>query len=115
MKVPSAGIIFGYFFVFCAAACSADNCGPGYLGGSFRSLAPWEGGLNLVGFSRTRALEDFLGALWEALRIAKEEVEEVVDAIRVRQIAPRWGRRNRGIEVGGGILDWGGGEERDGG
>jgi CRISPR/Cas system-associated protein Cas5 (RAMP superfamily) len=44
-------------------------------------------------------LEDFLGALWEALRIAREEevvevVEVVVVAIRVRQIAPRWGRRN---------------------
>jgi hypothetical protein len=48
-----------------------------------------------------------LGALWEALRIAREEVVEVVEvvvAIRVRQIAPRWGRRNRGIEVVGGIL-----------
>jgi hypothetical protein len=39
-----------------------------------------------VGFSRTRGLDDFLGALWEALRIAREEV---VVAIRVRQIAPR--------------------------
>jgi hypothetical protein len=46
-----------------------------------------------VGFSRTRGLDDFLGALWEALRIAREEVEVevvvVVVAIRVRQIAPR--------------------------
>ena len=46
-----------------------------------------------MGFSRTRGLDDFLGALWEALRIAREEVEVevvvVVVAIRVRQIAPR--------------------------
>jgi hypothetical protein len=48
-----------------------------------------------------------LGALWEALRIAKEEVELVVVAIRVHQITPRWGRRNRGMEVVGGILNWG--------
>lgn len=45
------------------------------------------------------------------MRIAREEVEVVVDVIRVCQIAPRWGRRNRGIEVGGGILDWRGEKE----
>jgi hypothetical protein len=60
-----------------------------------------------VGFSRTSGLEGPLEAglgmcFLEALRI----VAEVVDGAerRGRQIAPPWGRRNRGIDVGGIVL-----------
>ena len=86
MKVPSGGIIFGYFFFVCLAISSSDNGGPGYLGPSLRSRAGWDGGTNLEGFSRTRGLEDFLGALWEALRIAREEVELVVVVLIVEEV-----------------------------
>ena len=57
IKVPSGGIRFGYFFFLCLAAASADSWGPGYRGGSLRNRAPWDGGLNLAGFSRTSGLE----------------------------------------------------------
>jgi hypothetical protein len=99
IKLPGGGIRFGYFFVLCLAAASADNWGPGYLGGSLRSREPWDGGLNLVGFSRMRGLELLEGGLvtFEACRI----VREVDDGIgrRVLHITPRWGSKNRGIEV----------------
>lgn len=101
MKLPSGGIIFGYFFVSCAAFCSADSWGPGYLGASARSRRPWEGGLNLVGFSRTRGLELLLELL-EALRMSMEALEGC--ATRVRHIAPPCGNRNRGMEAVGGIV-----------
>ena len=95
MNVPSGGIILGYFFVCILTFSSADRSGPGYRGASFRSLEPCEGGTNLVGFSRTRALEGFLlGALVDAWRMFRDW-DGIVK--RVLQIAPRWGRRNRGI------------------
>jgi len=104
MKVPSAGIIFGYFFVLCLAISSSDNWGPGYLGPSLRSRAGWDGGVNLEGFSRTRGLEFEVDVffLFEALRIVRD-VEEGVER-RVRHIAPLCGSRNRGIEVVGDML-----------
>jgi hypothetical protein len=107
IKVPSGGIILGYFFFFCAANSSADKLGPGYRGASLRSRAPCDGGVNLDGFSRTRGFELFLGALCEALRIVRA-VDVDVER-RVRHNALPWGKRNRGIVVGG-IL----GETRDG-
>ena len=99
-KLPSGGIIVGYFFVCCLACSSADNWGPGYLGGSFRIRDPWEGGLNLVGFSRTNGLEllEPFFTLFEAWRMIVPEVVGVGDRDnRVRHIVPLWGRRNRGI------------------
>jgi hypothetical protein len=103
MKLPSGGIIFGYFFVFCLATSSSDNWGPGYLGASLRSRAGWDGGVNLDGFSRTRGLDFELEVffLFEALRIARD-VDEGFGR-RVRHIAPLCGSRNRGIEVVGGM------------
>jgi len=56
MKLPSGGIIFGYFFVACLALSSSDKLGPGYLGASLGRRAPWDGGLNFEGFSRTSGL-----------------------------------------------------------
>lgn len=110
MNVPSGGIIFGYFFAFCAAASSSDNCGPGYRGASFLRRAPWDGGTNFVGFSRTNCLGGCfdvafgLGTLeaWRTVRTVEEGVESLV-----RHIDPLWGRRKRGIEVVGGILGYG--------
>lgn len=100
MKVPSGGIMLGYFFAACAAFSSADSCGPGYLGASLRSLAPWEGGLNFAGFSRTSGLEGFDGLelffeLFDALRMNKEGL--VGWETCVRHIVPARGNRNRGI------------------
>lgn len=89
--------MLGYFLVAILACSSADKFGPGYLGGSFRSLEPWEGGLNLVGFSRRMGLEllfllgAFLEDTWRMLW-GLEAVER-----RVRQMALLWGSRNRGI------------------
>ena len=57
MKVPSAGIMLGYFFVLCSVFCSPVSCGPYWRGICCFSLLPWEGGLNLAGFSRTRGFE----------------------------------------------------------
>lgn len=112
MNVPSGGIIFGYFFVFCAAASSSDNFGPGYLGASLRKRAPWEGGLNFVGFSSTSGFEGlpeglilFWGTFEEAWRMVRE-VEDGAES-RTRHIAERWGRRKRGIKVVGGIAEVG--------
>jgi hypothetical protein len=84
MKVPSAGIMLGYFFVFCAFTCSDERGGPGYRGGSFRSFAPCDGGLNFAGFSRTGTFRAPLGfgtAFWEVLRMlcAIVELDTVLD------------------------------------
>jgi len=79
--------MFGYFFVFCIACSAGDNWGPGYLGGSFRSLAGCDGGLNLAGFSRTRGLEGFLaGVFFEAWRTFRGVADGA--ARRVRHIRP---------------------------
>ena len=94
MNVPSGGIILGYFFVACAAFCSSVIWGPAYWyrGGPFEILEPWEGGLNLAGFSRTRGFPGFA----------------FVVALRTNwflQIAPVCGRRNLGIvAILGGIV-----------
>jgi hypothetical protein len=101
MKVPSGGIIFGYFFFVCLAISSSDNWGPGYLGASFLSRAGWDGGTNLDGFSRTRGFDVEFFFLLEALRIVREI--EVGTERRVHHMAPRCGSRNRGIDVVGGI------------
>jgi hypothetical protein len=78
MKVPGAGIMLGYFFVCWAFTCSSERRGPGYRGGSFRSFAPWDGGLNFAGFSRTGTFGTafaFGAAFWEALRMPCAIVE----------------------------------------
>lgn len=99
--------MFGYFFAFCAAASSSDSFGPGYLGASFLNRAPWEGGLNFVGFSSTKGL---MGCFEAGLVLDAFEAWRMVSAVdeglesRGRHIAPLWGRRKRGIEVVGGIL-----------
>lgn len=51
-KVPFAGIILGYFLFLRASLSTGEIVGPGYWRGAFLSRAGWEGGLNLVGFSR---------------------------------------------------------------
>lgn len=101
MKVPSGGIIFGYFFFVCVAISSSDNRGPGYLGASLRRRAGWDGGTNLEGFSRTRGFDVECFFLLETLRMEREV--EVGTERRVRHIALRCGSRNRGIDVVGGI------------
>lgn len=104
MNVPSAGIMLGYFFVFCAFTCSDERRGPGYRGGSFRSFAPWDGGLNFAGFPRTGTLGAvftlafvFVAAFWEALRILCTIVE--LDMVLNLQIGLLWGSRKRGIDA----------------
>jgi hypothetical protein len=57
-------------------------------------LEPCDGGLNFVGFSRTRGFDAALGLLVEAWRMVRGAL-----ARRVRQMAPPWGRRKRGIVV----------------
>lgn len=103
IKLPSGGIIFGYFFVVCLAISSSDNWGPGYRGPCLRSRAGWDGGVNLEGFSSTSGFDfEFEFFFWfEALRIVWE-VEAGIER-RVRHIALLCGSRNRGIEVVGGI------------
>lgn len=59
-----------------------------------RGLEPCDGGLNFVGFSRTRGFDAALGLLVEAWRMVRGAL-----ARRVRQMAPPWGRRKRGIVV----------------
>jgi hypothetical protein len=91
--------MLGYFFVFIFSFSSADRSGPGYRGASFLSLEPWDGGTNLVGFSRTRGLElevpvRFLDGLVDAWRTMRDWAGVVN---RVRQIVPLWGSRNRGM------------------
>jgi hypothetical protein len=106
INVPSAGIILGYFFVAWRACSSADSCGPGYRGASFRGREPWEGGLNLAGFSRTRGFgargvdffDNGLEAFFEACRTFCGAAK------RERQIELPWGSKKRGIGVVGGIL-----------
>lgn len=57
MKLPSGGSMLGYFFFFRASICAGDMCGPGKLLGAGRSIRDgWEGGLYLLGFSRTLGL-----------------------------------------------------------
>jgi hypothetical protein len=105
MNEPSGGIILGYFFVCCAFTSASERRGPGYRGGSLRSLEPWEGGLNFAGFSRTRVLDcpkfgvkfGFRGTFWEALRMALAIVE--LDTLLDFQIEPLCGSRKRGMEA----------------
>jgi len=64
MKLPAAGIMCGYCFVFCAAFSVADSGGPGYWRGGGRLRRDgWEGGLNLAGFSRARGFAEEEGLL----------------------------------------------------
>lgn len=63
IKVPSGGIIFGYFFVLRDVASSSLSFGPGYLGASFSRLLGCEGGVNFAGFSSTRGLDFFVDLL----------------------------------------------------
>jgi hypothetical protein len=86
-KVPSGGIIVGYFLRSCNDFSSAESSGPGYLGAVFGRLDPWEGGLNLVGFSRAKGLKPGLG---EALFEARRMVWKVVDGAgrRARHMRP---------------------------
>jgi hypothetical protein len=94
---------FGYFFVFCLACSSADNWGPGYLGVSFGSLAPWDGGLNLFGFSRTKGFEDILVEVFlDAWRMLRDEADGMER--RAVHIQPRRGSRKRGIAVVGDMM-----------
>jgi hypothetical protein len=77
----------GYFLRFCNDFSSAESSGPGYLGAVLGRLDPWEGGLNLVGFSRTMGLESVLGeAFFEAWRM----VWKVVNGVgrRARHMIP---------------------------
>jgi len=84
-KVPSAGIMCGYCFVFCAALSLADSGGPGYWrGGGRLRRAGCEGGLNLAGFSSARGLG------WEVA---------LLDAARERMVGGG-GSRGWGLEVG---------------
>ena len=58
-----------------------------YLGAALGNLAPWDGGLNFVGFSRTSGLELFLGVVFlEVWRM----VWEVIDGAgrRARHMRP---------------------------
>lgn len=82
MNVPSAGIMCGYCFVFCASRSVAESGGPGYWRGGDRLRRDGcDGGLNLVGFSRTRGLA---------------AAEGLLDAARDRKVG---GWRSRGWEV----------------
>ncbi len=79
MKLPSGGIMWGYCLIFCSSVCWAESEGPGYCRGAFDlRRAPWDGGLNLAGFSSTIGLDggDFLEAClhWGNLTRAAGEV-----------------------------------------
>jgi len=57
--------MWGYCLVFWSSTCCAESGGPGYCRGAFDlRRAPWDGGLNFVGFSSTMGLDggDFLEA-----------------------------------------------------
>lgn len=57
MKVPTCGIEWGYFFFARSSICCGDNRGPGkFRGGGRLSRAGWDGGLNLLGFSKALGL-----------------------------------------------------------
>ena len=99
MNVPSGGIILGYFFVCCSLFCSPVRCGPYWRGICCFNRLPWEGGLNLVGFSRTRGFEVLadafrhLGKLWRTTRGGLIGLANSVYESRDRR-----GRRKRGTE-----------------
>lgn len=71
MKVPTSGIEWGYLFFARSSICCGDIRGPGKLrGGGRLSRAGWDGGLNLLGFSKTLGLRVGVdgGVLEEAYR-----------------------------------------------
>lgn len=101
MTVLSGGIIFGYFLLACRAFSSSLRAGPGYRGASLRRRWPWDGGVNLVGFSRTRGplgLGELLAAGLALVEAARKEEG------RARHAGSPRGRRKRGMEGGGMVV-----------
>ena len=106
-NVSGGGAIPGYSLLLWAFISTSERgppwCrGPDLLG----SLEPWEGGLNLVGFSRTTGFWPLSFAppllpprLPPGL---EEEYSRGVEGVRMAVLPhalPIWGRRNRGIAV----------------